>query len=193
MTKAGIETWADEAVMQAVQAGDTDAFDELARRFQARLFHFCLRRLSQRQAAEDAVQETLLKVWKHRLSFRQDSKVSTWIFALAVNLCRDYWRKSKPESSLTRPEVAIAAEWSQLRRPEDSPEDLAQDHQVSELLLQALETLPPQTAALLKAKGAQDLTLEEAGKLVGLSPSAARAAASRAYKKLKIFMLKKSK
>lgn len=183
----------DEALMQAVQADDFEAFDELARRFQPRLFHFCLRRLSQRQAAEDAVQETLLKAWKYRASFRQDSKVSTWVFALAVNLCRDHWRKTKPDSSLTRPEVAIAAEWSTLRQPEDSPEDLAQDHEMSELLLQALETLSPQAAALLKTKSSQDLTLEEAGKIVGLSPSAARAAASRAYKKLKVFLVKKNK
>jgi RNA polymerase sigma factor (sigma-70 family) len=88
--------------------------------------------------------------------------------------------------------VAVAAEWSSLRRPADSPEDLAQDHEASELLLQALESLPPQAAALLKAKRDHDLTLEEAGKQVGLSPAAARAAASRAYKKLKTFMLKKS-
>ena len=177
--------------MLAVQADDMAAFDELAQRFQPRLFHFCLRRLSQRQAAEDAVQETLLRAWKHRHSFRRDAKVSTWIFTLAVNLCRDHWRKAKPESSMSRPEVAVAAEWSSLRRPDDSPEDLAQDHQLAELLLQALETLPPQSAALLKAKGSQDLTLEEAGKLVGMSPSAARAAASRAYKKLKVFLMKK--
>jgi RNA polymerase sigma-70 factor (ECF subfamily) len=193
MTKGRLEGLDDEALMRAVQGDDVEAFDELAQRFQPRLFHFCLRRLSQRQAAEDAVQETLLRAWKHRHSFRQDAKVSTWVFTLAVNLCRDHWRKSKPESSLSRPEVAIAAEWSSLRRPDDSPEDLAQDHQLAELLLQALETLPPQTAALLKAKGSQDLTLEEAGKLVGLSPSAARAAASRAYKKLKAFLQKKDR
>lgn len=192
MTKGRWEAHSEEALMQAVQADDAEAFDELARRFQTRLFHFCLRRLSQQEAAEDAVQETLLKAWKYRHSFRADSKASTWIFALAVNLCRDYWRRSKPESSMERPEVAVAAEWSSLRRPADSPEDLAQDHEASELLLQALESLPPQAAALLKAKRDHDLTLEEAGKQVGLSPAAARAAASRAYKKLKTFMLKKS-
>lgn len=192
MTKGRWEAQSEEALMQAVQADDAEAFDELARRFQTRLFHFCLRRLSQQEAAEDAVQETLLRAWKYRHSFRADAKASTWIFALAVNLCRDYWRRSKPESSMERPEVAVAAEWSNLRRPADSPEDLAQDHEASELLLQALESLPPQVAALLKVKRDHDLTLEEAGKQVGLSPAAARAAASRAYKKLKAFMLKKS-
>ena len=192
MTRKAWDQQSEEALMLAVQTDDAEAFDELARRFQPRLFHFCLRRLSQREAAEDAVQETLLKAWKYRHSFRADAKASTWIFALAVNLCRDYWRRSKPESSLDRPEVAIAAEWSSLRREDGSPEDLAQDHEASELLLQALESLAPQSAALLKAKTHQDLTLEEAGKQVGLSPSAARAAASRAYKKLKIFMQKKS-
>ena len=72
-------------------------------------------------------------------------------------------------------------------------EELAEDHEMSELLLQALETLPAQTAALLKNKGELGSTLEEAGKAVGLSPSAARAAASRAYKKMKIFLNKRMK
>jgi RNA polymerase sigma-70 factor (ECF subfamily) len=187
MTK-GTPQPSDEALMRLVQAGDQAAFEELASRYQPRLFYFCLRRLSQRQAAEDAVQETLLRVWKHRASYREGSKLSTWIFAVAVNLCRDHWRRSKPESSLARPEVAMAAEFSSLRQPEESPEDLAQDHQMAELLLQALECLPPQAAALLKSRQQHGGSLEEAGREVGLSPTAARAAASRAYKKLKTFL-----
>jgi RNA polymerase sigma-70 factor (ECF subfamily) len=175
----------DEALMQKVCAGDGGAFEELVGRFQGRLFHFALRRLRDRQGAEDVVQDTLLKVWKHRDSFRHGSRLSTWIFALCLNLCRDHWRRTKPESSLDRAEVAFAAEASSLRQRGPAADEVAAQHELSERLLQALEQLPPAAGALLKRRSQDDLSLEQAGAAVGLSPAAARAAASRAYKRLR--------
>ena len=175
----------DEALMRQVCAGDADAFDELVGRFQGRVFHFALRRLRDRQAAEDVVQDTLLRVWRHKDSFRHGSRLSTWIFALSLNLCRDHWRRLRPESSLERSEVAFAAEASSLRRRGPAADEVAAQHELSERLLQALERLPPTAGALLKRRSQGDLSLEEAGESVGLGPAAARAAASRAYKRLR--------
>lgn len=178
----------DEDLMLAVCAEDSAAFEELVRRFQARLFHFALRRVYERQSAEDVVQETLLKVWRHKSSFRQGARLSTWIFTLALNLCRDHWRRAKPESSMERPEVAIAAEQSGLRRRPADASDEAYRNELSALLMEALGSVPEKSAELLLQRTRGDLTLEEAGKLVGLGPEAARAAASRAYKKLKDYL-----
>lgn len=179
------EPLSDEALMQALVDGDLDAYDELVRRFQGRLFHFVLRRVRDRSLAEDLVQETLLKVWRHRDSFRHGSRLSTWIFTLSLNLCRDHWRRAKPESSLERPEVSLAAEIKRLRQPQVNALDEAQAHELSARLLDALDQLPSVSAQLLKRRSDGDLTLEEAGRSLGLSPSAARAAASRAYKRLR--------
>lgn len=179
------EAPSDESLMQSLVGGDMSAYDELVRRFQGRLFHFALRRVRDRGIAEDIAQETLLKVWKHRDSFRHGSRLSTWIFALALNLCRDHWRRAKPQSSMEQPEVAMAVELKRLRQPELDALGQAQAHELSERLLQALEQLPTVSAQLLKRRSTEDLTLEEAGERLGLSPAAARAAASRAYKKLR--------
>jgi len=181
----------DEDLMRAVCSEDAQAFDELAGRFQTRLFHFILRRVRDRQVAEDLVQETLLKVWRHKDSFRHGSRLSTWIFALSLNLVRDHWRKAKPESSMERPEVAMAAEFSSLRHREGDASEQAAGHELSALLLEALGHLPAQSAELLRQRSTEDLTLEEAGKRVGLGPEAARAAASRSYKKLKAYLSKR--
>lgn len=177
--------------MKAVCADDMAAYDELVRRFQAKLFHFALGRLRDRQLAEDVVQEALLKVWRHKASFRHGSKLSTWIFALTLNLCRDHWRKSRPESSLELPEVASAAEHSALRRRPDDASDEAEKRELAQLLLEAIEQLPEQSAKLLASRSKDDITLEEAGERLGLSPTASRATASRAYKKLKGFLKKR--
>jgi RNA polymerase sigma-70 factor (ECF subfamily) len=178
----------DEDLMLAVCAEDAAAFDEVVRRFQTRLFYFALRRVSERQAAEDVVQETLLKVWRHRDSFHHGSRLSTWIFALCLNLCRDHWRKTKPESSLDLPEVALAAEHSGLRRRENDASVQAYQRELAEILMEALQQVPERSAELLLQRSRLDLTLEEAGQRVGLGPEAARAAASRAYKKLRAYL-----
>jgi RNA polymerase sigma-70 factor (ECF subfamily) len=175
----------DEALMQALVDGDLDAYDILVSRYQGRLFHFALRRVRDRGVAEDVVQETLLKLWRHRASFRQGSRLSTWLFTLCLNLCRDHWRRQKPESSMERPEVAMAAEMQRLGQPQMDALDAVQQQEVAERLLDALEQLPPVSAQLLKQRSAEGLTLEEAGQRLGLSHEAARAAASRAYKKLR--------
>lgn len=181
----------DEALIQAlVEHDDLDAYEELVRRFQGRLFHFALRRVSDRGVAEDLAQETLLKLWQHRHSFHHGSRLSTWLFALCLNLCRDHWRRTRPVSSLERPEVAAAAEWSSLRRRGDDPSRQAEKAELAERLLDALEQLPPLSAELLRRREAEDLTFEEAGEKLGLSPAAARAAASRAYKKLRSLLKK---
>lgn len=178
-------TSSDEELMRSLVDGDLAAYEELVRRYQGRLFHFALRRLGDRGLAEDLVQETLLKLWRHRAGFRHGSRLSTWLFALCLNLCRDHWRKARPESSLERPEVALAAELQRLAQPQVDALDQAQRAELSERLLQALEQLPPVSAQLLKQRSAEGLTLEEAGQRLGLSPAAARAAASRSYKKLR--------
>ncbi|MGH7442048.1 MAG: sigma-70 family RNA polymerase sigma factor, partial [bacterium] len=113
------------------------------------------------------------------------TKPSTWAFALCLNNIRDHWRRTKPELSLELPETAMAAEFSRLRaRPRD-PAEQAGDHEIATLLMDALRQLGGRGAELLRLRGTRDLTLEEAGKEVGLGPQAARAAASRAYKKLR--------
>jgi RNA polymerase sigma-70 factor (ECF subfamily) len=181
----------DEELMQALAAhDDTAAYEELVQRFQGRLFHFILRRVGDRGVAEDLVQETLLRLWQKRHAFRHGSRLSTWLFAIGLNLCRDYWRRSRPESSLDRPEVALAAEHSSLRPPGEDPLRQAENAEVTEALLAALELLPPTSAALLRRRSSEDLTLEEAGSSLGLSPAAARAAAARAYKKLRLLLKK---
>jgi RNA polymerase sigma-70 factor (ECF subfamily) len=139
------------------------------------------------------VQETLLRIYRHRAQWRKGSRLSTWIFAILLNLCRDYGRRSGRFSSMEIPEVARAAEHSKFRRQEPSPLAQAESNQLLELLSEALAALPPQQAELLKLKTGKDLSFEEAGRELGIKPAAARASASRAYKKLRQWMRQKTK
>ncbi len=179
---------ADEDLMLAVRLGDAEAFDEITRRFQARLFRFALRRVGRRDVAEDLAQETLLKVWRHRDRFRPGARAGTWIFALCLNNIRDHWRRRRPEVSLEEPAAAHEAESGSGRPPRKDPGEEAADREIASLLMEALRSLGGRPSELLELRGTQDLSLEEAGRRVGLGPEAARAAASRAYKKVRAYL-----
>ena len=139
------------------------------------------------------MRETLLRVYRHRADFRAGSRLSTWVFAILLNLCRDHGRRSGRFSSMEIPEVAVAAEHSSFRREEPSPLAEAERRQLSELLAGALDALPPVQAQLLRLRADKDLSFEDAGKELGLKPAAARATASRAYKKLREWMQRNTK
>jgi RNA polymerase sigma-70 factor (ECF subfamily) len=181
----------EEDLMQSVSCGDMGAFDELVERMQPRLYAFCRRHVRQEAAAEDIVQESLLRLFKHRARYQAGKRVSTWLFTIALNLCRDYFRANGRNSSLSDQAVACAAENSRWRPSFSDPLEQAQKKEMADLLLQALAGLPEQSRKILDLRSSQGLTFEEAALRLGIKPDAARAAASRAYKKLKE-MLKKN-
>ena len=82
--------------------------EEMIARYGGDILRLCLLYLGERQLAEDAFQETFLKAWKHRDSFRGESSERTWLCRIAVNTCRDMLRsgwfrmmkRSQPVESL---------------------------------------------------------------------------------------------
>jgi len=182
----------DETLMESLLGGDEAAFEELARRFEPRLYYFAYRHVREAEVAKDLVQETLLRLWRHKAEFRRGSRLSTWVFAINLNLCRDHLRRSGRLSSLERPEVALAAEMSRGRKTDPTALEQAEKKEMALLLSEALDALPALQGRLLRLRNDEELSFEDAGKRLGLSPAAARAAASRAYKKLKLWMQKRA-
>jgi RNA polymerase sigma-70 factor (ECF subfamily) len=85
----------DEALMAAVAAGDTAALEELCRRYERPLYHF-LHRHTLGRDVDDLYQETWLRVVRAAGRFDAGRRFSTWVFQIAVNLCRDWRRRQRP-------------------------------------------------------------------------------------------------
>lgn len=84
---------ADEELMCKVSRDDNRAFEELYTRYAPRLQGFFIRMLGSDSAkAEDFTQELFIKIYEHRLSYQKERSFSSWIFAMAYNLCKNEYR-----------------------------------------------------------------------------------------------------
>src|SRR2546430_15522462 len=84
----------DQELMRIVQGGDFSPASEIYDRYSGRIYNFAFRFLRNSEAAEDATQEVFVKMLKHANQFHGDAKLSTWLFSITANWCRDYLRKA---------------------------------------------------------------------------------------------------
>jgi len=101
----------DLGLQQRLRAGDREALTVLFERHREHVFALCWR-LAGASVAEDLLQETFLRVWLYRASVTGRAKFSTWLYAVARNVCRDYLRRCARERSLgeeARVDALVAA------------------------------------------------------------------------------------
>jgi len=77
------------ALLSAAMTGDAEAFRQLAAPYRRELLVHCYRMLGSLDEADDAVQETMLKAWRHLSGFEGRSTVRTWLYRIATNVCLD--------------------------------------------------------------------------------------------------------
>ncbi len=99
----------DEQLVARLADGDQAALAELLCRYERPLSHFLHRYLGGRDV-EDLYQETWLRVFRHAARFDPGKRFSTWLFQIAINLCRDWHRRVRPESVPALPESCGAAD-----------------------------------------------------------------------------------
>lgn len=161
------------------------------------LTSFCYRMLGSIDDADDAVQETYIRAWQSRDSFRQESSYKTWVYRIASNLCLDKLRQAKRRAlpvDLSNPAVAIVepretlpdSSWIWLA-PDfgENPEDVLIRKDTLQLAFIALlQTLPPRQRAVLILKDVFDWSSKQIAETLGMSPAAVNSALQRARETL---------
>lgn len=133
----------DHALVARFQAGDDAAFDALVGRHEEFVYNICVGILNSHDDADDALQETFLAAYRALKKFRGDSKVSTWLYRIAVRECLDISRRRKKTSSLE--DIVV----------EPAVDDGTEDRATQELVRSALANLPNhyRTALILRYYG----------------------------------------
>jgi RNA polymerase sigma-70 factor, ECF subfamily len=98
------------ALVRCAQAGDRAAFERLARRYRAAVLAITFARTGHREEAEDLAQEVMLHAWEKLPALREPARFAGWLRAVALNVCRSWYRRSRPwPVSLDDAPEAVAA------------------------------------------------------------------------------------
>ncbi len=131
----------DEEVMLKYKQGETEAMDELLKRYKNPIYHFALRLTSDAAESQDIAQEVFLRLHQHRDSYEVLGKFSTWIFSIAHNLCISRLRRKKWQCFWPRRDDEDEG-LVDFASPELSPEETASDNEMSLLLKKNIQGLP---------------------------------------------------
>lgn len=150
----------DEQLVEDFQRGDPHAFDVLVGRWDRKIQGAIYRIMGPEEDVRDLCQETLLKAYRALGTFKKEARFSSWLYQIALNVCRDRLRrrKSRPQVSLDElMEVGEAAPFG--RGP--SPLDLALASDLSRTVAAAVESLPEEQREVIVLKEYQGLTFLE--------------------------------
>ncbi len=86
-----MENLTDEELMELITGGNLDMMRHLFQRYHIKIYNFCFQMIKDKDLSKDITQEVFYKVIKHRETYRQN-KFSSWIYAIARNLCKDHYK-----------------------------------------------------------------------------------------------------
>lgn len=166
----------EASLVSRLQAGDVAAFDDVHGALNARLFNFLFRLSRRRDIAEDLLEETWLRLVKHKKRLRPDTRLTPWLFTVARNLYVSYQRSRMLEESHA---ASLMGLWpcGSMRL---SPFEEAATNETERRIEAALAALPATCREVLLLVGIEGFRPIDAAAICGISPEALRQRLSRA-------------
>ena len=176
----------DQAAIQAVLAGDKEAFEALVVRYSGRLFRVAFRITGNEADAEDVVQDALLRGYRKLESFESRSDFGTWIYRIAVRCALDKISGSKVDESSRVAETSDREQdVVQIADQEAGPERLLLSGEIRAMQQTAMHGLSPTEQTAFVLRHLEDRTTEEIAAVMGIPPNAAKQSVFRAVQKLR--------
>jgi RNA polymerase sigma-70 factor (ECF subfamily) len=166
----------DEELVHQAKAGEVAAFEELATRYEQKVYSLARRLLRQEQDAEDVTQQTFLSALEHLDGFREEASFATWLMRIATHAALKVLRKRKgldvvsleastepQEDTETIPHPEFIADWR------ESPEQLVQRRETRRLIEEALAQLDEKHRLVFLLRDVEGLSVRETAAALGLS------------------------
>lgn len=155
--------------MSLLQGGVPEAFDVLQKRHHRRVYLYLLKFTRDVHVAEDLLQETFLRVYRSRHTYRRIAKLTTWLFTIAGNLARSEYRKKQRTRSFAMPSTRLP-DGSAIEIPDARfvPDENIQIRMETERVLRAIDRLPGQFREVVMLRGLQDMSYDEIHRVTGV-------------------------
>jgi RNA polymerase sigma-70 factor, ECF subfamily len=165
----------EAAFVARLIARDESAFNELVLTYERRVFALVFRMLGRRDEAEDLSQEVFVQVFKAIDQFRGESKLSTWIYRIAVNLCKNRTKYLSRRHAGRQEDVDAIAERATFAAAKgvsvgdvSRPDELVEGMQLEVVVKRAIAEMDPDFRAVLVLRDVEDLSYEEIAAITGL-------------------------
>lgn len=177
----------DLPLIQALQAGDDSALNELIHRHREPLFHFVFRYLRDETAARDVVQETFVRTYFKAGKYHPRATVKTWLYTIALNLCRDHHRRfGKRRGDLSLDEAPPSGgSPRELSDPAPIPSEQAGQKDRFTFLQRAIEQLPHSLREALILFSLEGKSQQETAAILGTTPKTVELRVYHAKEKLR--------
>ena len=182
----------DEQLILNFQKGHRDAFNELVVRYKDKLTNFIYRFTYDIDSAEDLAQDTLLKVYINKNSYREIAKFSTWIYTIASNLAKTELRKIKRRQTYSISDLSSDDREFVIHRAEDQSFEQIEDTSVSSSILQeSLTEIDDEFKNIIILRDIQELSYDEISKIVEVPLGTVKSRINRGRVKLQELLKKK--
>lgn len=176
-------TWTDEELVARSRSGDTESFNQLILRWERPIYALAYRVIGQEEDARDVAQETFLRAFRALPGFKGQAKFSSWIYRIALNLCRDWIRRKRRTPVSQMPEDVDLADLAAEQGPSESVEDLVARRELSAVVEEAMAVLPEEQRTAVILKEYHGMTFQEIADLQGVPLSTVK---TRLYQGLSV-------
>jgi RNA polymerase sigma-70 factor (ECF subfamily) len=172
----------DRVLLERIQQGDARAFELLVLKYQERVFRLVRRLLGNREQVEDLAQEVFIRVYRSIGSFKGDSAFYTWLYKIALNTCRNYYRSlgRRPEGSA----VGDNSFLDNMASGRPGPEKAAFSTELWDALRGSLQELPEEQREVVVLCDLEGLSYEEIAAVVGIPVGTVRSRVFRGRRAL---------
>ncbi len=187
--------WPDVALPDDVEARliaqltqrDERAFNEFVKLYERRVFALVFRMLGNRAEAEDLAQEVFVQVFKAIGTFRGESKLSTWVYRIAVNLCKNRLKYLKVRHEGEKDALDEMAERAPLAEASahtvskvERPDEMVAGKQIELIVSRAILSIDETFRECLVLRDVEELSYEEIGQITGLAEGTVKSRIFRA-------------
>lgn len=175
-------------IIEKLQAGNEQAFKTLVEQYQKPVVNTCFGILHDKDDAEDVAQEVFIEVFRSVKNFRADSKISTWLYRIAVNRSLNFLRDNKKRKWFQSFEDAVKSQNTRLEKlTAENHEDAGfnlENNQRANMLHEAMNALPKNQKIAFTLNKYEDLSYKEISQVMDLSVSSVESLIHRAKKSL---------
>ena len=160
-------TWTDEELVARSIRGDAESFNQLILRWERPIYALAYRTIGREEDARDVCQETFLRAFRALPAFRGQAKFSSWLYRIALNLCRDWMRRERRVPVVQAPEGVDLLDLAAENEPSESIEELVARKDLTKLVERVMARLPEEQRTAIVLKEYHGLTFQEIAELLG--------------------------